>query len=92
MASSLDLFMNNLVKGGRKLFGFEDCSKLQYNLLTRNGIYPYKYMQSWDKFEESQLPPIEAFYSNIAISACLTSVKMITNTHRKFVRSSEFVT
>ena len=34
MASSLDSLMNNLVKGGRKLFGFEDCSELQYNLLT----------------------------------------------------------
>ena len=26
MASSLDSLMNNLVKGGRKLFGFEDYS------------------------------------------------------------------
>ena len=65
MASSLDLLMNNLVKGGRKLFGFEDYSELQYNLLTRKGVYPYEYMSSWDKFEETQLPPIEAFYSNL---------------------------
>ena len=86
MASSLDSLMNNLVKGGRKLFGFDNYSELQYNLLTRKGIYPYEYMLSWGKFEESQLPPIEAFYSN---SACLTSVKMITNTHRKFGKNSE---
>ena len=65
MASSLDSLMNNLVKGGRKLFGFEDYSELQYNLLTRKGVYPYEYMSSWDKFEETQLPPIEAFYSNL---------------------------
>ena len=65
MASRLDLLTNNLVKGGRKLFGFEDYSELQYNLLTRKGIYPYEYMSSWDKFKESQLPPIEAFYSNL---------------------------
>ena len=65
MASSLNLLMNNLVKGGRKLFGFEDYSEQQYNLLTRKGIYPYEYMSSWDKFEESQLPPIESFYSNL---------------------------
>ena len=61
MASSLDSLMNNLFKGGRKLFGFEDYSELQYNLLTRKGVYPYEYTSSWDKFEESQLPPIEAF-------------------------------
>ena len=34
MSSSLDSLMNNLVRGGRKLFGFEDYSELQYNLLT----------------------------------------------------------
>ena len=53
MASSLDSLMNNLVHGGRKMFGFEDYSELQYNLLARKGIYPYEYMLSWDKFEES---------------------------------------
>ena len=69
MASSLDSLMNNLVgRGGRKLFGFEDYSELQYNLLTRKGIYPYEYMLSWDKFEESQLPPIEAFHSSLNMS------------------------
>ena len=65
MASSLDSLTNNLVKGGRKLFGFDDYNESQYNLLTRKGIYPYEYMSSWDKFEESQLPLIEAFYSNL---------------------------
>ena len=68
MASSLDSLTTNLVLGGRKLFGFEDYSELQYNLLTRKGIYPYTYMSSWDKFEESQLPPIESFYSNLNMS------------------------
>ena len=65
MASSLDLLTNNLVKGGRKLIGFEDYSELQYELLTRKGIYPYEYKLDWDKLEESQLSPIEAFYSNL---------------------------
>ena len=39
MASGLDSQTNNLVKGGRKLTGFEDYSELQYDLLTRKGIY-----------------------------------------------------
>ena len=68
MASSLDSLTNNLVHGGRKLIGFQDYSELQYDLLTRKGIYPYEYMSSWDKFDESQLPPIEAFYSNLNMS------------------------
>ena len=65
LASSLDSLTNNLVRGGRKLFGFEDYSELQYNLLARKGIYPYEYMSSWDKFEETQLPPIKSFYSSL---------------------------
>ena len=49
MASSLDSLTSNLVHGSRKLFGFENNSELQYNLLTRKGIYPYECMLSWDK-------------------------------------------
>ena len=68
MASSLDSLTNNLVKGGRKLIGFEDYTDKQYELLMRKGIYPYEYMSSWDKFKETQLPPIEAFYSSLNMS------------------------
>ena len=34
-------------------------------MLIRKGVYPYEYMSSWDKFEETELLPKEAFYSNI---------------------------
>ena len=49
------------------MFGLQDYSELQYNLLTRKGIYPYEYVSSWDKFTETQLPPTEAFYSNLSM-------------------------
>ena len=65
MSSSLDSLTKNLVRGGKKLFGFEDYSELQYGLLTRKGVYPYEYINSWDRFEETRLPPIDAFYSNL---------------------------
>ena len=65
MASSLDSLTNNLVKDGRKLIGFEDYSEAQYELLIRKGAYPYEYMTSWDRFEETQLPPKEAFYGKL---------------------------
>ena len=68
MSSRLDLLTNNLVKGGIKLLGFNDYNKSQYNLLTRKGIHPYEYVSSWNHFEEVQLPPIEAFYSNLNMS------------------------
>ena len=67
MASSLDSLTRNLVGGKGELFGFENYSELQYELLTRKGVYPYEYMSSWDCFEES-LPPTEAFYSKLNMS------------------------
>ena len=35
------------------------------NLLTDKGVYPYDYMNSWDKFDETQLPKKEYFYSQL---------------------------
>ena len=69
MSSSLDSLTKNLVRGGKKLFGFEDYSELQYDLLTRKGVYPYEYVNSWDQFNETQLPPISAFHSNLNMSS-----------------------
>ena len=69
MSSNLDSLTKNLVRGGKKLFGFEDYSDLQYGLLTRKGVYPYEYINSWDRFEETQLPPVSALYSNLNMSS-----------------------
>ena len=65
MSSSLDSLTNNLVCGGQKLFGFEKYTPKQYELLIKKGIYPYEYMSKWEKFEETKLPPKEAFYSKL---------------------------
>ena len=45
MSSSLESLTKNLVSDGKKLFGFEDYSDLQYDLLTRKGVYPYEYIK-----------------------------------------------
>ena len=34
-------------------------------LLLRKGVYSYEYMDSWEKFDETALPPKEDFYSNL---------------------------
>ena len=68
MATSLDSLTRNLVSSGKKLTGFEGYSESQYDLLTRKGIYPYEYMDSWDQFKETKLPPIESFYSSLNMS------------------------
>ena len=68
MASSLDFLMNNLVKDGRKLTRLELYSEEQYELLIRKGVFLYEYMTSWDKFDETELPPKEAFCGNLNMS------------------------
>ena len=69
MASSLNSLTKNLVSSGKRLLGFGGYSDLQYDLLTRKGIYPYEYISSSDRFEETELPPIEAFYSKLNMSS-----------------------
>ena len=49
MSSSLDSLTKSLVRGGKKLFGFEDYRELLYDLLTRKGVYPYEHVNSWDR-------------------------------------------
>ena len=40
----------------------------QFRLLVRKGVYPYEYLDDWNKFDETKLPPIEKFYSKLNLS------------------------
>lgn len=62
MSSSLDSISKNL-KEFKILSKSFDGEKL--NLLKRKGVYPYDYMDSFEKFEETSLTPIEKFYSTL---------------------------
>ena len=42
-----------------------DLNKLV--LLLRKGVYPYEYMDSWERFNETSLPDKKAFYSELNI-------------------------
>ena len=37
----------------------------KFVLLLRKDVYPFEHMDSWEKFDENTLPPMEAFYSNL---------------------------
>jgi len=67
MASSLDKLAGNLdydqCKNLRQFYKYEEHIKL----MRRKGVYPYEYVDSWEKFEETRLPPKEAFYSKLAM-------------------------
>ena len=68
MSSSLDSLVNNLASSNYRFFGFEEYDENQRNLLIRKGIYPYEYMDSWDRFKETSLPPASSFYSKLSMS------------------------
>ena len=40
-------------------------SKSKADLMSKKGIYPYDYMDSFDKFNDTQLPSKEQFYSQL---------------------------
>ena len=44
-------------------FSNHDINK--FILLLRKGVYPYEYMDDWEKFNETSLPEKENFYSNL---------------------------
>ena len=46
---------------------YEFCNKdlNKFILLLRKGVYPYEYMDSWERFNETSLPSKEDFYSNL---------------------------
>ena len=54
--------IEGLIKKFSSIYQF--C-KLNYFLLLRKGDYPKEYMDSWEKFDKTTLPPKEAFYSDL---------------------------
>ena len=41
---------------------------LPVELMRKKGVYPYEYMNSFDRFDETELPPIDEFYSSLNLS------------------------
>ncbi|XP_065676786.1 uncharacterized protein LOC136092455 [Hydra vulgaris] len=62
--SSLDALSKNLSKEQCKSIG-KLYTGTQLDLLLKKGIYPYDWVDSIDKFNESQLPPKESFFSKL---------------------------
>ena len=58
-------FNKELIKRFANIYEFCNKDINKSILLLRNGVYPYKYMDSWEKFDETSLPDKEAFYSSL---------------------------
>ena len=58
-------FNKELIKRFANIYEFcnEDMNK--FILLLRKGVYPYEYMDSWERFDKTSLPDKKAFYSSL---------------------------
>ena len=66
-------FNKELIKRFASTYWFCNKDLNKFILLLRKGVYPYEYMDNWERFNEALLPNKKAFYSNL-------NIKNITDT------------
>ena len=60
-------FNNELIERFANTYKFCDNDLDKFIMLLRKGVYPYEYIDEWDKFNEKVLPGKESFYSNLTL-------------------------
>ena len=57
--------IEGLIKKFPSVYQFCNGDLNKFVLLLRKGVYPYEYMDNWERFNETSLPPRKAFYSEL---------------------------
>ena len=57
--------VNDLIEKFSRTYKFCNGNLNKFVLLLRNVVYPYEYMDSWERFNETSLPPKTSFYSEL---------------------------
>ena len=60
-------FNNELIERFANIFKFCDNDFDKFIMLLRKGVYPYEYIDGWDKFNEKIIPSKDSFYSNLTL-------------------------
>ena len=58
-------FNKDLIERFENTYEFCNGDLHKFILLLRKSVYPYEYMDSWQRFDETSLPDKEAFCSNL---------------------------
>ena len=59
--------INELIKKFPNTYEFCNGDINKFIFLLKKGVYPYEYMDSWEKFNETSLPDKKAFYSELRL-------------------------
>ena len=54
-----------LIERFANIYEFCNGDLNKFILLLRKGVYPYEYMDNWERFDEASLPDKESFYSSL---------------------------
>ena len=78
-------FNKDLINRFASTYGFSNKDINRYVLLLRKGIYPYEYIDSWERFDETSLSDKEAFYSSLNMEG-ITSInyRRATRAYKEF--------
>ena len=58
-------FNKKIIKRFANIYEFCNGDINKFILLLRKGVYPYEYIDSWERFDEKSLPDKETFYSSL---------------------------
>ena len=58
-------FNKELIERFANIYEFYNGDLNKFILLLRKGVYPYEYMDNWERFDETSLPDKESFKSSL---------------------------
>ena len=78
-------FNKELIERFANTYKFCDNDLDKFIMLLRKGVYPYEYMDGWNKFNEKIIPGKELFYSNLTLeNISETDYAHANNVFKKF--------
>ena len=78
-------FNKELIERFANTYKFCDNDLNKFIMLSRKGVYPYEYIDGWDKFNEKIMPSKELFYSNLTLENIIeTDYAHANNLFKKF--------
>ena len=84
----MNIIKQKFIESLKKLFfnthKFSNNNNNKFILYLKKSVYPYKYLDDWEKFNETSLPEKEDFHSHL-------NMEDITDACRLWPRKKEFV-